>query len=119
VVSVAFDSASGSHNYLNLDHLVVRSLTPRMVRGDANADGVLDLTDAVAIALYLFGGRPNLVECQAAADADSSGGLDIADPLFILRYIFQLGAEPGSPFPECGADPLEGAASCGAYPPCD
>ena len=119
VVSVAFDSASGSHNYLNLDHLVVRSLTPRMVRGDANADGVLDLTDAVAIALYLFGGRPNLVECQAAADADSSGGLDIADALFILRYIFQLGAEPGSPFPECGADPLEVAASCGAYPPCE
>jgi len=45
------------------------------IRGDANADGRSDLSDAVALLGYLFLGGAN-VPCDQAADADDSGDLN-------------------------------------------
>jgi hypothetical protein len=81
-------------------------------RGDANGDGGLDVSDAVAIAVHLFAGRTNAVECRAAADADSNGVLNVTDALYILRFLFRLGPPPVPPFPACGPEATQGLLGC-------
>ncbi len=87
------------------------------VRGDANADGGVDLSDAVTVLFRVFlgGAEP---PCLDAADADDSGSLDITDPITVLSYLFIEGRSPKSPFPECGLDPTADALGCASFPPC-
>jgi DNA-binding beta-propeller fold protein YncE len=74
------------------------------IRGDANGDGKVDLSDAVMIANYLFkaGGAP---DCLDAADTNDDGEIDISDPVYPLFHLFMGGPEPPDPFPEPGNDP--------------
>ena len=89
-------------------------------RGEANADGQLDLSDAVAILSHLFtgGAAPT---CEKAADANGDGRLDISDAVTVLSYLF-LGGDPlPAPGPEaCGSEPAESASplGCDFYAPC-
>src|SRR5690606_40277808 len=46
------------------------------VRGDPNASGSADLSDAVFILGYLFLGRPTTIDCMDSADSDGNGRLD-------------------------------------------
>lgn len=102
-----------------------RAKEPQFVRGDANADGSVDLSDAIWTLHYLFIGGPPLV-CLDAADAGDSGSLDISDPIWILAWIFLGGPAPPSPSPsalkylleDCGTDPTPDALGCAAFPPC-
>src|SRR5690606_7472250 len=43
------------------------------VRGDPNASGSADLSDAVFILGYLFLGRPTTIDCMDSADSDGNG----------------------------------------------
>jgi hypothetical protein len=86
-------------------------------RGDANADGRLDVSDAVFTLNYLFAGGA-APPCQDAADADDNGDLQITDAVRTLGYLFLSGAAPESPFPDCGADPGGGDLGCESFPPC-
>ncbi len=61
-------------------------------RGDANADGGLDLSDPVFTLQYLFRGG-DVPPCMAAADANADGRIDISDPTFTLNFLFNAGAE--------------------------
>jgi Ca2+-binding EF-hand superfamily protein len=81
------------------------SAAPVFVRGDATADGSVDLTDAISILGYLFLGQEN-PGCTKAADANDDGGVDVSDPLGILSALFQ-GYELGiaAPYPAKGIDP--------------
>jgi hypothetical protein len=84
----------------------------RFRRGDANADGRVDISDAIRILGYLFLGRQGMA-CDSAADADDSGSLDISDPIRILVHLFLSAAPPPAPGPErCGADPTKDALPC-------
>ncbi|MGQ9590524.1 MAG: golvesin C-terminal-like domain-containing protein [Planctomycetota bacterium] len=77
---------------------------PKFVRGDANADGTADLSDAVRILGWLFLGEAP-PPCSDAADANDSGAVDLSDAVAILAHLF-LGAEPlPPPFPGAGTDP--------------
>jgi hypothetical protein len=67
-------------------------------RGDADSDGRLDLTDAIATLLHLFQGV-TAPACLEAADANDDGALDIADALTVLRYLYQGGGAPPPPGP--------------------
>jgi predicted alpha-1,6-mannanase (GH76 family) len=116
-IALVFDAPGGSSNYLNLDHLFLKSVATLFVRGDANQDGVHDLSDAFSILLSLFGGA-GPPDCEAALDVDDSGILDVADAVGLLRYIFRAGAPPGTPFPECGPAPA-GSLPCGEFPVCE
>jgi hypothetical protein len=73
------------------------------VRGDANASGVVDVSDGLRILFYLFDGAP--VSCVDALDANDSGAVDLSDALRVLAYIFQGGPQPSAPFPSSGSDP--------------
>jgi hypothetical protein len=75
-------------------------------RGDANGDGVLDISDPVGILLHLFAG--GAISCLDAADANDDGALDIADPLALLGHFFS-GLPPPPPPRTRGAVSVTGA----------
>ncbi len=83
--------------------LVTAALGTRFIRGDANLDGRMNMTDAVHILMSLFLGAGPL-PCLDAADSNDVGRVDISDPIFILRYLFIGGPQPPSPFPDAGED---------------
>jgi len=98
-----------------IDALVeITPRTPRTVflRGDANDDGTLGLSDAISTLLHLFSAEFPL-SCYDAADANDDGRLDISDAIQTISYLF-LGADaPPEPFPEPGDDPTADALPCG------
>lgn len=83
------------------------------VRGDANNDDVIDVSDVVYLAKALFGVGPAL-ECDAAGDTNDNDTLDsIEDPMYLLMYLFQGGPAPATPFPTCDLDATNpGALTC-------
>jgi len=83
---------------------------PTFIRGDSNRDGGVDISDAVGILLYLFGGRD--VTCLDAFDVNDSGTVDISDPIALLDFLFAHGTPPPPPFPHRGADPTEDELGC-------
>jgi hypothetical protein len=86
------------------------SSTIAIVRGDANSDLAIGLSDAVSILGYLFEGRGDL-PCAAAADFNDDGGVAIDDAISTLEFLFLGGAAPSAPYPSCGLVP-EGALPC-------
>ena len=57
------------------------------VRGDANIDRLLDISDPVKILLYLFVGDGPL-SCEDAADANDDGQIDVSDAVTLLNALF-------------------------------
>ena len=87
------------------------------VRGDANADGFGDLSDAVRILEFLFLGEEAPL-CLKSADVDDTGEVLLTDPVFLLNYLF-LGKEaPPPPHEFCGEDLTPDALPCELHPPC-
>lgn len=87
------------------------------VRGDANADGTIDLSDAMSILGYLFLGDAEPA-CLDALDADDSGRLNVTDAVRLLGFLFRGGPELPSPREECGADATGDSLECEAFGPC-
>jgi Zn-dependent metalloprotease len=89
------------------------------VRGDANIDGNVDISDATTILGCLFLGDSCPDGCLKVADTNDDGGVDIADPIQLLNFLFLGGQSPALPFPDCGDDPTRDELSCREYPHCD
>jgi hypothetical protein len=83
-------------------------------RGDANADRLFDVSDAIFVFSFLFLGGPD-PSCKDAADANDDGSLDLSDGVAILGQLF-LGEEGiPPPFPSRGSDPTpDELTSCGS-----
>src|SRR5262245_58904444 len=99
-----------------LSAAAVEAQTARFRRGDANADGAVDVADAVHLLEHLFRDGPE-PSCADAAEGNDSGDLDLSDPVLILIHLF--GGSPGLPAPggvNCGFDPTADALGCSAYP---
>lgn len=75
---------------------VGKSPEPFYPRGDANGDGHVDMSDAIATLNYLFQGGTNL-GCQGAADANGDGILDLTDAITTLNFLFLGGEAPQNP----------------------
>ncbi len=82
------------------------------VRGRANADTQIDLSDAVFILGYLFLGS-SAPECFDAADVNDSGIIDLSGAVHLLNHLFVGGAPPPPPYPEAGEDVTPDALDCG------
>jgi hypothetical protein len=86
---------------------------PVFLRGDADASGKAEITDAIYTlnALFLGGALP---VCPDAADADDDGSLAITDAVYLLNYLFLAGKSPPPPGPDaCAADPTgDGLEPC-------
>ena len=87
-------------------------------RGDSNADGVVDISDAIAVLHFLFSGGAE-VSCADAADANDDGKVDLSDSVYDLLHLFAGGAVPPDPGSRCGADPSPDDLACTLYEPCE
>ena len=77
------------------------STDPRQVPGDANQDGVLNLSDAVSFLGFLFTGAPSRLPCGDGTltqggntrllDWQGDGVLDISDGIAPLHFLFGSG----------------------------
>jgi hypothetical protein len=75
------------------------------LRGDANSDGVTDISDPLATLGVLFLGQGN-ISCKDAMDANDDGAVDISDAVTTLGFLF-LGTDslPAPGIRRCGPDP--------------
>ena len=74
---------------------------PRYIRGDANADGQVNISDSQSVFGYLFLGRVE-PSCRDSGDVNADGKLDISDGIRLLQFLFIGGAQPSAPYPGCG-----------------
>ena len=84
------------------------------IRGDADSDGTLNLTDAVFALSFLFLGGTVPI-CEDAADVDDFGSVELTDAVYLLNHLFLGGAAPPAPYPEAGQDPTEDALGCRGF----
>ncbi len=87
----------------------------QFVRGDANADGQLDISDPISTLLFLFPPTPfgAFLPCMNAADVNVDGLIDIGDPIGLLGHLFDPLAPPmPQPFPLCAPDPFLSGLEC-------
>ena len=89
----------------------------RFVRRDCNDDGEVNISDAVSILNWLFGGNA-AVGCVAALNTNGDAGVNITDAVSLLNFLFAGGASPVDPFPDCGPGMLPADTELGcANPP--
>lgn len=103
------------------------------VRGDANCDSTVDVSDPIEILRHLFvapapecpserwqwecrherwGCLSGPWGCLDRADANDDGRLNISDPIYLLDHIFLGGPAPPDPWPEPGEDPTPDRLPC-------
>ena len=87
------------------------------VRGDANRDWKVDLSDPLYLLLYIFGEYQEL-PCADAGDVDDNGEISLPDVLYLLTYLYAGGSPPPNPFPFEGRDPTADDLLCGLGESC-
>jgi hypothetical protein len=80
------------------------------VRGDANLDRVLDISDPLTILSYLFLGGSSV--CEDAADVDDDSEVAITDAIYFLLFFFLGQDPPPPPYPDPGLDPTQDSLGC-------
>jgi hypothetical protein len=110
--------AAGNESMCTFTVNVVRG-EPAFIRGDANADGTIDIADAIFALNHLFLGSREPT-CADTADANDNGEILLEDPILMINYQFMGGRAPNAPFlPVCGLDPTADDVGCGRYLPCE
>jgi hypothetical protein len=101
-------------SFVEADKLYVIHGLPRtktFVRGDPDADAIVNITDAVLILEHLFQGG-SAPPCLDAADTDDTGELNVTDAVYLLRHLFQGTEAPPAPYPQPGIDPTADGLDC-------
>ena len=62
--------------------------------GDANADGDINLADAVYLINYIFSGGPEPQPYMCVGDVNADGDANIADCVYLINYAFKGGPPP-------------------------
>lgn len=65
------------------------------IRGDANGDGLINISDVVHLINYLFVAGSPAPDPFEAGDANCDWAVDIADAVYIISYLFIGGPPPG------------------------
>jgi hypothetical protein len=69
---------------------------PGFLCGDANADGGVDLGDAVYLVNYLFRDGPPPIPMEAG-DVNLDGEVELGDAVYLMNYLFRDGPAPCEP----------------------
>ena len=102
--------------FLSGDHAFAQPVG--FLRGDATANGKVDISDPV-LALGALFARGQAPICWNTADANDDERVDVSDPIYTLLFLFAGGDPPPSPFPNCGVDPTgDSLIGCTSFPPC-
>jgi hypothetical protein len=93
----ASDRGAGSVVEAGVDDVTVTLFTcePSYLCGDANGDELVNISDAVALIGYIFGGHV-APEPLAAGDANCDGIVNVSDAVSLVGYIFGGGPAPCS-----------------------
>ena len=88
------------------------------LRGDGNGDGSINVADAIAILLGLFGQGSFPILCMDATDVNDDGTGDLADAVYLLSALFNSSASAiPEPSASCGVDPTDtDSLDCAAGP---
>ncbi len=91
-------------------------------RGDANADGAVNISDPIFGLNRLFGDG-EVLPCLESGDVNADAAFNIADPIFLLNNLFGDGPSPveghGARGFDCGPDPdPESSLGCDLYDKC-
>ena len=70
---------------------------PSLRTPDANGDGIMNLSDAISVLVYLHAGGA-APACTKSADMDDSRSLGMDDPIRFLNHLVLGGPEPPPPF---------------------
>ena len=111
--TVEMQTRTGHNGIAHIDYdnfILTTNKNSQFIRGDANMDGILDVSDAVKGLLHLF--RDDSLNCQDAVDVNDDGKLDISDPIFLLNYLFKGGQQIPPP-KELGTDDTLDKLTCG------
>ncbi len=112
------DIASGSSPDLDGNGIPDECDPVVFVRGDSNADSIVNLADAVFDLSFFFGGGA-APSCMDALDANDDTLTNLADAVYILEWQFGGGSQPPAPYPLCGTDPTDtDPLGCDSYPIC-
>jgi hypothetical protein len=87
----------------------------QFIRGDANADGEINITDGIFVLNYLFLGGTT-PPCTEAAEINDDGEINITDGIFVLNYLFLGGADIPPPASCTAAAPED---DCASFAPCE
>ncbi len=80
-------------------------------RGDANANGEVNLADGITVLLYLYQGRD--LGCLDAADVNDDGEVDLSDAISLFFYLFARKGPPPAPGPAVRwVDPTPDLLTC-------
>jgi hypothetical protein len=107
LASVRFDLTPFCRCQSAAVRFVPASLTP-FIRGDANADGDFDVSDAIFMLEWLFLGGET-PSCFDSADLNASRTIDLSDSISALQFLFAGGPPPAAPYPDCGLPELPSA----------
>jgi len=88
----------GSDGYVTqegwyIDDVAVTSMGCCLIRGDADRNGMLDISDLTYYVDYMFAGGPIPV-CEEEGDFNADGVLDISDLTYYTDYMFNGGPPP-------------------------
>ncbi|MGQ9590331.1 MAG: thrombospondin type 3 repeat-containing protein [Planctomycetota bacterium] len=104
-VNLVNDGADGTAFSAQILTTEAPPVRPLFRRGDADANGGLNITDGIFVLNYLFLGGPE-PPCAEASDANNDAGVNITDGIYILNFLFLGGPAPPAPGPDdCGPDP--------------
>ena len=84
------------------------------LRGDADGDLYLDLSDVINNLVYMTGACPECPDptCEKALDVNDNGLIDLADGIQLVNYLYTFGPPPAAPFPNPGPDPTPDNLTC-------
>jgi hypothetical protein len=91
-------SLDGDNNIIcgtttDLSPFVVAYPEPTYVCGDADGNGMVNISDAVFLITYIFGSGP-APDPLLSGDADCNQIVNISDAVYLIAYIFGGGPEP-------------------------
>jgi hypothetical protein len=66
----------------------------QFLRGDANKDGSVSVSDIVYLINYLFKGGPAPNPIIQVGDANCDGKVSVSDVVYLINYLFKGGPEP-------------------------
>ena len=100
------------------------------LRGDANQNGAVDVTDGILVLAFLFGGgleagKPTEENCLVVYNFDGSttqgeeteGDINLSDGVAVLNFLFRSGLPPAKPYPSCGLSDIAASTrmTCGIF----
>ncbi len=67
-----------------------------LMRGDADDNGSINVTDVIYLNNYLFAGGP-APPCWDQGDVDDNYSINITDPIYLSNWLFNGGPPPPGP----------------------